>query len=102
MTSSFFSCFGLVAFDAFVVELHRLFDELFHNAVFWQIRERLEFAKATHRCFRLGKLVDSISVCFQKPNVQCCLNDANPHKMPLYSKLGMLHFMVSTTSGHVS
>ncbi len=36
---------------------------------------------------------------FQKPNVQCCLNDAMLHSIPLYMKWGKLHFIVSSTSG---
>ena len=36
---------------------------------------------------------------FQNPNVQCALNDANPQSMPSYMKCGMLHFIVSSTSG---
>ena len=50
--------------------------------------------------FSAGNASDSISFCFQKPNVQCCLKAARLHSIPLYSKQGMLHFIVSATSGH--
>src|SRR5215213_7073097 len=46
-----------------------------------------------------GNASVSIKDCFQNPKVQCCLNAANPHSSPLYSKLGMLHLSVSVTSG---
>src|SRR5262245_38330879 len=42
------------------------------------------------------------SWCFQKPNVQCALYDANPPSMPLYMNVGCPHFTVSSTSGHAS
>jgi hypothetical protein len=44
----------------------------------------------------------TMSFPFQKPKVQCSLNDAIAHSIPLYWKWGKPHFTVSSTSGQAS
>ena len=56
------------------------------------------------RCGRTGPSRASWPVvatghAFQKPKAQCALNAAMPQRMPSYSKCGMPHLIVSTTSG---
>lgn len=78
------------------------FARISHRRSTRQIFERGQPPKAPHRRPRFREFIRLISDCFQNPNVQCSLNEANPQRMPLYSKLGIDHFSVSFTSGQVS
>src|SRR5450830_1161293 len=50
----------------------------------------------------LGSAPGNIRAPFQKPKEQWALNADIPHSMPLYSKWGRLHFIVSLTSGQAA